>query len=92
MPTTEVSTWTLEECAEYCDVIEESYSEMLAEAGSSAFMLYGNADDANSVAHQEVRSPQQDSDYVAAKARLQADRDVRSLIRVIQYDPTDIPF
>lgn len=92
MPTTEVSTWTLEECSDYCTEAQDSYSERHAEAGSSAFMLYGNAGDANSVAYAVVPPLTDDPLYCEAKARLDADAAAHRPLRVIHSDPSDLPF
>jgi hypothetical protein len=66
----------------------DTYGERLAEAGSSAFMLYGDSGDAMSVAYQTVRKPRPEDFGLTAD-------DVRPATPpppVSPVDPTDLPF
>ena len=64
------------------------YGELLAEAGSSAFMLYGNASDAMSVAYQTVRKPRPEDFGLTADDLAPA----TPAPPIAPVDPTDLPF
>jgi hypothetical protein len=64
----------------------ESYYECLAETGSSAYMLYGNASDANRVAYAECGPRPRPEDFGLAP------EPPRVPAPPAPVDPDDIPF
>ena len=75
------------DCAEcQFDAATQSYYEILAETGSSAFMLYGNASDANRVAAAECGAPPTRADFGLPPI------EPRSAPKPSPVDPDDIPF
>ena len=69
------------------DLALDQYGEMLAEAGSSAFMLYGNSSDAMSVAYATVSPPRPEDFGLTAADLAPAPRPAPAPV-----DPTDLPF
>lgn len=92
---------SLDECGQLVDEADQSYSEYVAEVGSSAFMLYGNSADAMTVAYAEVRPPSEtDPVYREARQRIrEAERRVAHARNVRDasaapgaFSSDDIPF
>ena len=89
--TTDTCTGDLYTCnCAHCayDAALQSYDETLAEIGSGAFMLYGNAADAITVAHAEVQPPRPEDFGLSAADVAPA----RQAPRPIAIDPDDLPF
>lgn len=90
---TNLQSLTIEELHELVDRDDQSYGEILAEAGMSAFCGGASSDDANTIAHLSVPHPESCPEYREAKALLAAYYADYNLVRVIRpVRPNFLPF